>query len=241
MWDDHDYGRNNANRNAWWKGLATQAFMEYFPLPPLPNPQGGLWYSFRYAQAQFFFLDLRSQRDPEHDPQIPKPSMLNGGHIANDQMTWLKDSLARSTATWKFIISTSVWNPNSKGGDSWYGHKQEQDELVDYIRERGISGVIVISGDLHSAGGIDDGTNSYFPELSVPATNVHYARNCTGGSCGSWSEGIFVDIDPSGYAIVRVTHDSIREGDSVILETKGEYGGSRLKYTVTLAPRGGIP
>lgn len=160
--------------------------------------------------------------------------MLNGGHIANDQMTWLKDSLARSTARWKFIISPSVWNPNSKRGDSWHGHKEEQDELVKYIHELGITGVIVMSGDLHSAGGIDDGTNSYFPELSVPATNLHYTSNCTGGFCGWWSEGILTAIDPSGYAMVRVSHDNLRGADSVILETKGEDGNSRLKYTVTL-------
>jgi alkaline phosphatase D len=241
MWDDHDYGRNNADRNSWWKGLATQAFLEYFPLPPLPNPQGGIWYSFRYAQAEFFMLDLRSQRDPERDPQIPEPSMLNGGHIANDQMTWLKDSLARSTARWKFIISTSVWNPNSKQSDSWHGHKQEQDELVEYIRQRGITGVIVISGDLHSAGGIDDGTNSYFPELSVPTTNISYTSDCTGGFCGLWSEGILTTSDPSGYAMVRVLHDELGGDDSVILETKGEDGSPRLKYTVTLPPRDNTP
>lgn len=38
MWDDHDYGRNDADRNIWWKSLATQAFMEYFPLPPPSQP-----------------------------------------------------------------------------------------------------------------------------------------------------------------------------------------------------------
>ena len=233
IWDDHDYGANNTDRTRWWKGLATQAFKEYYPLPPLPNPDGGLWYSFRYAQAQFFILDLRSQRDPEGDPQIPQPSMLDGGHIANDQNSWLKEALARSTARWKFVISTSVWNPNSKQGDSWYAYRQEQVELVDYIREKGITGVIIISGDLHSAGGIDDGTNSYFPELSVPATNMRGTRHCTGGSCGPWSEGMITGIDPSGYAMVHVLHDVATGLDKVVLETKAADGSLRLEYTVT--------
>jgi len=232
IWDDHDYGANNSDRTRWWKVLATQAFKEYYPLPPLPNPDGGLWYSFRYAQAQFFILDLRSQRDPEGDPQIPEPSMLDGGHIANDQKTWFEEALATSTARWKFVISTSVWNPKSKQGDSWYAYRQEQVELVDYIREKGITGVIIISGDLHSAGGIDDGTNSYFPELSVPATNMQGTRHCTGGSCGPWSEGMITGIDPSGYAMLHVLHDVATGLDRVVLETKAADGSLRLEHTV---------
>jgi hypothetical protein len=41
MWDDHDYGANNADYRALWKGIALQAFKEYYPSPTLPNPEGG--------------------------------------------------------------------------------------------------------------------------------------------------------------------------------------------------------
>jgi alkaline phosphatase D len=234
IWDDHDYGDNNADRTAWWNDLAAQAFREYYPLPALPNPEGGLWYSFRYAQAEFFVLDLRSQRDPDNDPRVPEPSMLDGGAIPNDQKNWLKESLAGSTARWKFIISSSVWNPNSKRIDSWYGHRQEQDELVGYIRGMGITGVVIISGDLHSGGGIDDGTNSFFPELSVPTTDVRLLSGCTGGFCGSWSEGIVTGIDPSGYAMIHVQHDEVTDTDEVLLQAKAEDGSLRLEYLVEL-------
>ena len=40
IWDDHDYGANNADRTAWWKPMATQAFREYYSLPAIPNPDG---------------------------------------------------------------------------------------------------------------------------------------------------------------------------------------------------------
>lgn len=229
IWDDHDYGANNADRTAPWKDMATQAFLEYFPLPARPNPAGGLWYSFRYAQAEIFVLDLRSERDPDDAPQGPEKSMLG-----DDQKAWLLDGLLASTARWKFIISSSGWNLRGKPTDSWALFSDEQSEIVQFVRDRGISGVVVLSGDLHSGGGIDDGTNAYFPELSVPATNIHQQRDCTGGECGTWSEGILTGIDPSGFALIRVRHDETTGADRLLLQTRGEDGSLRLEYLVEL-------
>jgi len=230
IWDDHDYGANNADRTAPWKDLATQAFREYYPLPPLPEPESGLWYSFRYAQAEFFLLDLRSQRDPDDWPDGPNHSMLDGADLPVGQKKWLKASLLASTARWKFIISSSVWNPHSKQADSWYQFQYEQNELVSFIRNNNITGVIILSGDLHSGGAIDDGANSYFPELSVPTTNIDQQGTCTGDFCGTWSVGLIdpANTVPSGYALVTVLTNT------VTLQAKGQAGDIRLEYTVRL-------
>ncbi len=48
IWDDHDYGTDNGNKKAWFKAIATQAFLDYFPTYPLPNPAAGLWQKFKY-------------------------------------------------------------------------------------------------------------------------------------------------------------------------------------------------
>ena len=234
MWDDHDYGADNADRTAPWKDIATQAFKEYYPVPSLPNPEGGLWYSFRFAQAEVFMLDLRSQRDPNDDPPGPDKSMLDGAGIPDGQKDWLKSALLASTARWKFIISTSVWNPCSKQIDSWYLFQNEQAELVQFINDNDITGVIFISGDLHSGGAIDDGTNAFFPEISVPSTNTIKWTNCTGGYCGTWSEGVISGFDPSGYALVTVKYDDVTNTDSAILQAKDAEGNLRLEYVVEL-------
>ncbi len=234
MWDDHDYGNNNADRTAPWRDIALQAFKEYYPLPPLPRPNGGLWYTFRYAQAQVFMLDLHTQRDPYKQPDNSNHSMLDGATISNDQKDWLKAALLASTARWKFIVSTSVWNSHSKRVDSWYNFQTEQHELVDFIRNNGITGVLIMSGDLHSNGGIDNGANSYFPEISVPIQTVKDVARCTGGICGDWSEGIISDMTQPGYALITVQHDAATGADRAILQAKGEDGSVRISYTVTL-------
>jgi alkaline phosphatase D len=222
IWDDHDYGRNNGDRTFKYRSIAMQAFADDYPTYPLTSPQEGFWQSFRYAEAEVFVLDLRSERDPDGKPDDGTKSMLGA-----TQKAWLLNGLLSSTATWKFIVSSSVWNPHSKPIDSWAQFQREQNEIVDFIRTNSITGVIFMSGDIHSSGAIDDGTNSYFPEISVPHTNLD-ETNCTGGGvCGTWSEGYTNGLTDGGYAKFSVTPTS------VTIQAKGTSGVIRHSLTVT--------
>lgn len=234
IWDDHDYAKNNSGRTFAHKVMAYNAFKRYFPTYTLPNPNGGFWHSFRYAQAEFFVLDLRLQRDPPTDTDDSNKSMLDGALIANDQKDWLKDSLLASTAQWKFIISSSVWNTHSKTTDSWYAYQTERNELVDFIQTNEITGVIFITGDIHSGGAIDSGVNSTFPEISVPNTNIYQQNDCTGNDgCGTWDIGVLrpLDVDKNGgYALITVSDEA---SGSATLMAKGEESSEpRIIYTV---------
>jgi alkaline phosphatase D len=221
IWDDHDYGLNNGDRKFKYRSLAMRAFGDDFPTYPLGSSQG-FWQSFRYAQAEVFVLDLRSQRDPDGKTDDATKTMLGA-----TQKAWLLNGLLTSTATWKFIVSSSVWNPHSKPVDSWAQYQHEQDEIVDFIRTNAITGVIFMSGDIHSSGAIDNGTNSYFPEISVPHTNLDETACTGGGICGTWSEGFTAGHTDGGYAKFIVTPDS------VTLEAKGTSGVVRHTLTVT--------
>src|SRR4051812_5458584 len=204
IWDDHDYGTADGDRTFKYRLQAMQGFQDDFPTYPLSSLGQGFWQSFRYAQAEVFVLDLRSARDSDKDPDSAKKSMLGAA-----QKAWLLNGLRTSTATWKFVVSSSVWNPHSKQDDSWALYKHEQDEIVDFIRTNSITGVIFMSGDIHSGGAIDNGTNSYFPEISVPNTNAQ-STTCTGDEgCGTWSEGYDVGAEFDGYAAFHVTPDSV--------------------------------
>jgi len=221
IWDDHDYGKADGDETFPYRSVAMQAFADDFPTYPLSSPTQGFWQSFRYAQAEVFVLDLRSARDPDTRRDDASKSMLGP-----TQKAWLLNGLLNSTATWKFVVSSSVWNPHSKQQDSWAQFKHEQDEIVDFIRTNSITGVIFMSGDIHSNGAIDDGTNSYFPEISVPNTNTA-SWTCTGlNGCGTWSEGYTVGLMAGGYAAFHVTPSS------VTIEAKGVSGDIRHNLTV---------
>jgi alkaline phosphatase D len=229
-WDDHDYGTNDSDKTFAGRADALQAFKEYYPLPDdAPNPSAGIWHKFSYAQADFFVLDLRSQRDPNLSPPGPQKSMLDGDVIPNGQKQWLKDALIWSTARWKFILTSVPFNSTSKRipKDAWSGFGNERAELIDYIHLHQIQGVIFVSGDLHSGGGIDDGSNSAFPEINVPHTNMPDGDT---GELGTWSEGIISGKEGrSGYALIHVSQNPL---DQVLLEAKGREGGSRVSYLV---------
>ena len=224
VWDDHDFGGNNSDKNFSGKAAALQAYNEYYPTVTRPN-QAGIWHSFRYGQAEFFMLDVRSQRDPASQTDGPSKSMLDGNNIANDQLTWLKSGLLNSTSTWKFIASGVAFNPTTKPADSWGAYARERQELVNFIENNGITGVIVLSGDLHSGGAIDDGRNSDFPEMSVPHTNLHSSKRAS-GPAGSWSQGIDSGAIPGGYSTVTVT------ADKVILQTRAVNGTVKKSFTI---------
>jgi alkaline phosphatase D len=221
IWDDHDYGTADGDKTFKYRTLAMQAFRDDFPTYPLSSPSQGFWQSFRYAQAEVFVLDLRSARDPDKKLDTATKSMLGP-----TQKAWLLNGLRTSTATWKFIVSSSVWNPHSKQDDSWALFKHEQDEIVDFIRTNSITGVIFMSGDIHSGGAIDNGTNSYFPEISVPNTSTQ-STTCTGDEgCGTWSEGYTVGAEYDGYAAFHVTPDW------VTIDAMGTHGEIRHSLTV---------
>ncbi len=232
-WDDHDFGNNDTNGTAPWKDLALQAFQEYFPLPPdAPNPEQGIWYSFRWGQVEVFMLDMRSQRSPNGDVDSASKSMLDHFELEDGQKQWLKDSLVASTATWKILISSTCFNRYGKQEDSWAEFLVEQRELLQYFVDQDLTGLFVISGDIHSGGGIDDGTFGGLPEVTVPATNINLG-NCTGGICGTWSEGIQVGDNPAGYASVSLSYDGDKGEHRATIKTWSEEGELRMTFLLT--------
>ncbi len=238
-WDDHDYGDNNADRTASWRDTARQAFHEYYPPPPdIPSPEHGIWYAFEWGQVEVYMLDVRSQRDPAETQDGADKSLLAGEPEVVDQRAWLLERLEASTATWKVLITGSCFNPHAKQVDSWARYPYEQRLLLTTLQERDIDGLVVVSGDLHSAGGIDDGSIAGLPELSVPTTNLRPER-CTGGTCGDWSEGIDVHTDAAGFGLVRVSWDPVEERHSLTLEARGSDGV--LRRSLELEPHDATP
>ena len=68
--------------------------------------------------------------------------------LGPEQMAWLKDKLAASTATFKFIAHGSqVLNESNR--HECLAMFEEQDELFDFIKSERIEGVVFLSGDRH--------------------------------------------------------------------------------------------
>ena len=228
QWDDHDSGMNNLDKNYPLWDLNQQAYQENVPTYPLPSVSPGIWQKFSYAQADFFVLDCRSQRDRETDPDDANKSMLDGNALgATGQLQWLKDGLLASTAVWKVIFTSVVTNTSTKFPDAWGGYQTEWLSLKQFINSNNIHNVVFISGDLHQAS-IDNGTQAGFPEMCAPTANKVRSGGCATGSVGHWSEGYY-DDDCAGFAFVSIAQNP----DQLTLQTADEFGTVHLSYQIT--------
>lgn len=144
VWDDHDYGPNNSDRTFKWKELSLSAFKQYYPnasagLPDVP----GVFTSFRIADVEFFLLDDRYHRDPNN---APNPQTMLG----EEQLQWLQDGLAKSTATFKVVVNGGSMLVNRfDAGESWYRFGDERDRFLEWLSQEEITGVVFAAGDWH--------------------------------------------------------------------------------------------
>jgi alkaline phosphatase D len=144
VWDDHEYGPNNANQSFHLKGEALRLFKQYWANPAYGLPDApGTYTTQRFNDAQFFLLDNRTYRDSD-DLQQKDKTILGAA-----QLRWLKNALLASASPIKIIVSGSqVFNDNSTY-DGWHHYREERDAFLAFLKVHKISGVVFLSGDRH--------------------------------------------------------------------------------------------
>jgi len=204
-WDDHDYCANNEDQTCTFRSEAVQAWDEYYIAAPdnaFSAGCSGDFESLTYGKlVQVFFLDARSQSDATA-PDGPT-AMLGAC-----QHAWLVDGLHASKATWKIVMSPVPMNATTKTYDAWGFYPNERASLLAAIAD--VPNVVIVSGDIHSGGAIDEGEHSGRPEASTPHADMPdtwvntYCRNEDHTTLlsrpGSWTIGSnldpIIDIKP---------------------------------------------
>ena len=107
VWDDHDFGGNNANRRAGSHDVARRAYDEYVPhYPLLAGDTGPIYQSFSVGRVKFIVTDLRSERDPSTNRDDAKKSMMG-----DQQKEWFKNELLSANGHYPLIcwVSSVPW------------------------------------------------------------------------------------------------------------------------------------
>ncbi|MEX1224316.1 MAG: alkaline phosphatase D family protein [Pirellulales bacterium] len=147
IWDDHDFGADDSAGGLHpfepaWKLPVWRVFQENWVNPSYGGgpEQPGCWFDFSIGDVDFFMTDGRYYRD-----------FKQGTMLGPTQKAWLLEKLKASKATFKVIASGTLWTEHAdKGGaDSWWGVKQEREEILSLIDREKIPGVILISADRH--------------------------------------------------------------------------------------------
>ena len=136
-WDDHDFTGNNTDGSEPGRDTALRVFKEYTPNATYGTDDvPGVFTRQRWGQVELFLIDDRYYRG------------LDGTMLGAEQAAWLRDALADSTATFKLIASGSQFTPYGSD-DSWASFPDAWYELRSALVEDGISGVVLLSGDIH--------------------------------------------------------------------------------------------
>jgi len=145
IWDDHDYGPDNANRAFPLKEHSLELFRRYWANPAYGLPDTpGIFTSFTFGDIDFFLLDDRYHRNADNAPETATKGMLGTAQLA-----WLKDALLRSRAPFKIIANGSQMLNELAGPENWKHFRDERSGFLAWLGETGIPGVVFLSGDVH--------------------------------------------------------------------------------------------
>ena len=108
MWDDHDYGGNNASKKSKTHVAARDTYDEYVPHYPFADEheEAPIYQTFVVGRVKFIITDLRSERDDPKGKDDAKKSMMG-----EKQKQWFKDELLASNGKYPLIcwMSSVPW------------------------------------------------------------------------------------------------------------------------------------
>jgi hypothetical protein len=196
VWDDHDYGPNNADSTSPGRANARTVYRERVPSYTLPAGTGNnpIYHSFQIGRVLFVASDSRSDR-------VPDTTLLGAAQLA-----WLDTLLGSSTAAGLVWLMPNPWlGPSS---DAWGGFQAEQATIIDMLDGHGwLDRMVMVSADKH-VNAIDSGRAGSggellggFPNMvcaSLDATPGSYTTQYDGGMWPGRGQYGTVDVYDTG-------------------------------------------
>ena len=147
IWDDHevvnDFGPLADTRDtapyvagASLLPIGLKAFLDYNPIIPRRNTPNRLYRNIRWGKhAELFVLGTRQYRDANLAADKPGEAKTM---LGREQLSWLKEKLKASTATWKIIVSSVPISiptgfPQNLGRDGWANFDENTNPTIDGI------------------------------------------------------------------------------------------------------------
>ena len=155
MWDDHDYGTDNADGSSPTRDAARLYYASdfpHYPLPLAPNADGPIAQVFDIGRVRFLMTDTRSER------HAAQRTMLGPR-----QLEWLLAELERAVrdavplVAW---VNTVPWITVDGDSEGWGQFAAERRLIGERISALGLGPrLIMLSGDAHMLA-FDDGRNN---------------------------------------------------------------------------------
>jgi alkaline phosphatase D len=150
IWDDHDYGPNDAGKSFILKEESRRIFMNYSLNPSYGMKGEGIYSVISYSDVDIFLTDDRYFRSEDEmlDSINGKPN-TDKEYFGKEQLEWLENALLYSHAAFKIIATGSqVLNPLNPY-ECMRSYSVEYFRLLNFLSENKISGVLFFTGDRH--------------------------------------------------------------------------------------------
>tara|TARA_R110002012_G_scaffold1562_3_gene7750 strand:- start:1085 stop:2146 length:1062 start_codon:yes stop_codon:yes gene_type:complete len=218
MWDDHDYGQNDAGKEYPHKEQSRQIMLNFWDEPVNSvrrTRPDGIYTSYMYGEneqtIQVIMPDLRWNRDAlNHVSELEyytkrklnnqgpySPSEVKGASMLGEaQWQWLEQELKKPAAI-KLIASSLQLLPDFTGWESWANFPEDRNRLFALIKKHKVNGVVIISGDTH------------WGEISKYQQNLDYPliEMTSSGLTEKWK-----DVSPNKHRVGNFTHN-VNYGD----------------------------
>ncbi len=170
MWDDHDFGENDAGAEYPQKEASRQIMLDYFNVPkdsPRRTRVDGIYTSHVLTQAditvQIILPDLRWNRSPlesvgrlkymlskapnDLGPYIPSKDEAST-MLGETQWQWLEQQL-QQPADVRVLATSLQFLPEFSGWESWANLPHERQRFLALLDKYQIDNLVIVSGDTH--------------------------------------------------------------------------------------------
>ncbi len=155
IWDDHDYGPDNAGAEFFNRAITTEAYKLFWGNPTYGMPElPGVFSFFNWGDVNFYLLDNRTFRTYEDVETEPFGRPKN--HFGKQQVDWLIDTLRYNQShmnyqpsSFNIIMGGNQFLSDAPNHEIFRQYSEEWNYLMDQIMANHIDGVIFLSGDMH--------------------------------------------------------------------------------------------
>lgn len=216
-WDDHDYGRNNAN-GSYDQKSTTRDLALLFMEVPIDDPRWGregVYGAYDFGPAgQRTKVILLDNRYFSTGKKADEPDLLGEA-----QRAWLETTLRESDADLHILVSgTQILSAEHKW-DKWADYPKSRAWLLDILREPNMPITILISGDrhIHEISVLEDDALDY-PLVDITSSGLTHSWENFSGEVNSLRHGeVFGGL---GFGLIQI--DWSGESPAVTLEIRDQ-------------------
>ncbi|MCS6929886.1 MAG: alkaline phosphatase family protein [Saprospiraceae bacterium] len=160
IYDDHDYGANDAGKGLPNKRATKKCLLDFLDVPysdPVRKREGA-YQAYLFGtpprQIKIIVLDTRYFRDtllPDPDPARRYLPNLEGDILGEAQWAWLEKELTHSPAQLHILVSSIQVLANEHGYEKWGNFPNARKRLFQLLVKTKPANLLILSGDRHMA------------------------------------------------------------------------------------------